>query len=161
MIGSMASGIFLGIGSNLGDRKQNLDQAKGLLSLNILRSSSLYETEPVGYLDQSWFYNAVIQIEGGLTAHELLHRCQYVERRMGRKRDIPKGPRVIDIDILFFGNVILNEPDLILPHPAIAERRFVLEPMNEIASNFVHPILNKTIHQLLLECPDTSVVKKL
>jgi len=80
-----------------------------------------------------------------------------VEKQMGRVRNIPKGPRVIDIDILFYGNVIVNEPDLIIPHPAIPERKFVLDPMNEIAQDFVHPVLQKTISQLLQECPDPSV----
>ncbi len=157
----MNSGIFLGIGCNLGDREQNLEEGKRLLSLKILKASSLYETEPVGYLDQPWFLNAVIQVEEALTVRELLTRCQSVEQQMGRKRDIPKGPRIIDVDILFYGELIMNEPDLIIPHPAIAERRFVLEPMNEIAPDFIHPVLEKTVRQLLLECPERSVVKRI
>lgn len=157
----MNSGIFLGIGCNLGDRERNLEQAKKLLALNILKTSSLYETEPVGYLDQPWFLNAAIQVGEGLTARELLTRCQSVEQQMGRKRDIPKGPRTMDIDILFYGELILNEPDLTLPHPAIAERRFVLNPMAEIAPDFIHPVLKKTIQQMLLECPDHSGIRRI
>jgi len=156
----MSNGIFLGIGSNLGDRRQNLEDAKRLLSIQILSSSSLYETEPVGYLDQPWFVNAVIQVEVALTSRELLNRIQQIEQLMGRKRDIPKGPRTIDIDILFYNDLILNESDLIIPHPAVPERKFVLKPMGEIAAQFKHPVLHKTIHQLLAECPDHSIVRK-
>jgi 2-amino-4-hydroxy-6-hydroxymethyldihydropteridine diphosphokinase len=156
----MSNGIFLGIGSNLGDRRQNLEDAKRLLSIQILSSSSLYETEPVGYLDQPWFVNAVIQVEVALTSRELLNRIQQIEQLMGRKRDIPKGPRTIDIDILFYNDLILNESDLIIPHPAVPERKFVLKPMDEIAAQFKHPVLHKTIHQLLAECPDHSIVRK-
>lgn len=149
--------IFLGLGSNLGDRKQNLLQAQELLNQTIIRASSFFDTEPVGFLDQPWFLNVVIEIESGLKPAKLLKRCLDVEKQMGRVRDIPKGPRVIDIDILFYGNVIVNEPDLIIPHPAIPERKFVLDPMNEIAQDFVHPVLQKSISQLLQECPDQSV----
>ena len=131
-----------------------------MLSIQILSSSSLYETEPVGYLDQPWFLNAVIQVEVALTSRELLNRIQQIEQLMGRKRDIPKGPRTIDIDILFYNDLVLNESDLIIPHPAVPERKFVLKPMDEIAAQFKHPVLHKTIHQLLAECPDRSIVRK-
>lgn len=157
----MSNGIFLGIGSNLGDRPQNLEGVKRLLSIQILASSSIYESEPVGYLNQPWFLNAVIQVEEGLSVRELLNRAQQVEKMLGRKRDIPKGPRTIDIDILFYNDLVLNEPDLIIPHPAIPERKFVLQPMDEVAPQFEHPVLHKTIHQLLDECPDHSIVRKL
>lgn len=149
--------IFLGLGSNLGDRKQNLLQAQALLNQTVIRASSFYDTEPVGFLDQPWFLNLVIEIESGLKPAKLLKRCMDVEKQMGRVRNIPKGPRLIDIDILFYGNMIVNEPDLIIPHPAIPERKFVLDPMNEIAQDFIHPVLQKTISQLLQECPDPSV----
>jgi 2-amino-4-hydroxy-6-hydroxymethyldihydropteridine diphosphokinase len=157
----MSIGIFLGIGSNLGDRQKNLEGAGHLLSLRILAESSLYETEPVGYLNQPWFLNAVLQVEQALTARELLNRIHEVEHRMGRKREIPKGPRIIDIDILFYNDLILNDPDLIIPHPAVQDRKFVLEPMNEIVPEFKHPLLQKTIRQLLAECPDRSAVRKM
>jgi 2-amino-4-hydroxy-6-hydroxymethyldihydropteridine diphosphokinase len=157
----MSIGIFLGIGSNLGERQNNLEEAKSLLSLRILSESSLYETEPVGYLNQPWFLNAVIQVDQGLTARELLQRIQEVENRLGRKREIPKGPRVIDIDILFYNDLILNEPDLVIPHPAIQDRKFVLQPLAEIASQFEHPVLHKSIQQLLIHCLDRSVVRKM
>jgi 2-amino-4-hydroxy-6-hydroxymethyldihydropteridine diphosphokinase len=157
----MTEGIFIGLGSNLGDRKRYLQNAIDLLQVKVLQNSSVYETEPVGYLDQSWFLNLVIQIETEIPPEELLLRCQQVEERLGRKREIPKGPRTIDLDILFFHQAVINAPDLILPHPAIQERRFVLEPLNEIASEFIHPVLDKTVSQLLHDCPDESVVKRL
>jgi 2-amino-4-hydroxy-6-hydroxymethyldihydropteridine diphosphokinase len=157
----MSSGIFLGLGSNLGDREQNLIEAKRLLFLQVLHSSSIYETEPVEYLNQPWFLNVVVEVEEGLTARELLVRCQEVEHRMGRQRNIPKGPRKIDLDVLFYNNLVLNDPDLIIPHPSIPERRFVLAPINEIAPDFTHPVLGKTIRQLLLDCSDHSIVRKL
>src|SRR5262245_43156699 len=149
--------IYLGLGTNLGDRKQNLIQAQALLKTTIIRASSYYDTEPVGFLEQPWFLNIVIEIETSLKPAKLLQRCMDVEKKMGRVRDIPKGPRVIDIDILFCGNLIVNEPNLIIPHPAIPERKFVLDPMNEIAQDFVHPVLRKPISELLQECPDPSV----
>jgi 2-amino-4-hydroxy-6-hydroxymethyldihydropteridine diphosphokinase len=157
----MTEGIFIGLGSNLGDRKRYLQNAIDLLQVKVLQNSSVYETEPVGYLDQSWFLNLVIQIETEIPPEELLLRCQQVEERLGRKREIPKGPRTIDLDILFFHQVVINAPHLILPHPAIQDRRFVLEPLNEIASEFIHPVLDKTVSQLLHDCPDESVVKRL
>jgi 2-amino-4-hydroxy-6-hydroxymethyldihydropteridine diphosphokinase len=149
--------VYIGLGTNLGDRKQNLIEAQTLLRQTVVRASSYFDTEPVGFLDQPWFLNQVIEIETNLLPAKLLLRCMEVERKMGRERKVPKGPRVIDLDILFYGNLIVNEPDLIIPHPAIPERKFVLDPMNEIAQDFVHPALRKSISQLLQECPDQSV----
>lgn len=157
----MTEGIFIGLGSNLGDRRLNLQRAAELLQVEILKNSSLYETEPVGYLQQPWFLNSVIWVQTELSPVDLLRRCQKVEKKLGRKRDIPKGPRTLDLDILFFNQVILNIPDLILPHPAIPERRFVLEPLNEIAPDFIHPVLLKTVSELLRDCPDQSIVRRL
>jgi 2-amino-4-hydroxy-6-hydroxymethyldihydropteridine diphosphokinase len=157
----MTEGIFIGLGSNLGDRRLNLQRAAELLQIEILKNSSLYETEPVGYLQQPWFLNSVIWVQTELSPVDLLRRCQEVEKKLGRKRDIPKGPRTLDLDVLFFNQVILNIPDLILPHPAIPERRFVLEPLNEIAPDFIHPVLLKIVSELLRDCPDQSIVRKL
>lgn len=157
----MDTGIFIGLGGNLGDRKKNLKKAGELLGLEIVRSSSLYETEPVGYLDQPWFLNAVIRLRTDLQPLELLRRCQEVERRLKRQRKIPMGPRSIDLDILFYGDAVSADPVLTLPHPAVAARRFVLVPLAEIAPDFVHPVLHKTIAVLLDECPDISLVRKL
>ena len=150
--------IYIGIGSNLDDRVNHLNEAFG--SFSIIQRSSVYETEPVGFLEQPWFLNMVIQIESKLAPRELLEYCQSVEAKFGRKREIPKGPRTIDIDILFCGDLVIQESDLVIPHPEIANRRFVLEPMNEIAPDLVHPILKKTISELFHACPDPSIVRK-
>ncbi len=151
--------IYLGLGSNLGDRIENLQKA--LESFSVLAQSSFFETEPVDFLEQPWFLNAAVNIHTNLPPHDLLAFCQDVERKLGRVRKVPKGPRLIDIDILFYEDQILTTPSLVLPHPQIPNRRFVLEPMNEIAANFVHPVLQKTISELLLDCKDESAVRKL
>ena len=157
----MHTGIFIGLGGNLDDRQKNVEQAKELLKIQIVGSSSLYETEPVGYLDQPWFINAVIEVRTDLKPAELLQLCLDVERQMKRQRGIPMGPRSIDLDILFYNDIIFLDPDLVIPHPSVAQRRFVLVPLNEIAPDFRHPVLKKTIAELLAVCPDHSVVRKL
>jgi len=157
----MSSGIFLGLGSNIGDRASHLNEAIKLLGLPIVAISSFYETEPVDYLNQPWFLNQVLQCETSFHPLKLLAKCQEVENELGRTREIPKGPRTIDIDLLFYNDEILNTPELTIPHPAIPQRRFVLIPMNEIAAEFVHPQLNLTIRELLERCPDKSMVKRI
>jgi 2-amino-4-hydroxy-6-hydroxymethyldihydropteridine diphosphokinase len=158
---SMSSGIFLGLGSNIGDRSANLNDAIKLLGLHIVAKSSLYETEPVDYLDQPWFLNQVLQCETSFHPLKLLAQCQKVEKELGRTREVSKGPRTIDIDLLFYNDEILKTPELTIPHSAIPERRFVLVPLNEIAPNFVHPQLKLTIQELLERCPDKSQVKRI
>jgi 2-amino-4-hydroxy-6-hydroxymethyldihydropteridine diphosphokinase len=157
----MTKGIFIALGSNLGNRRANLKKAVELLKCEIIKSSSLYETEPVGFLDQPWFLNSVVLVDTKLSAVDLLRRCQEIEAKLGRRRDIPKGPRTVDLDLLFYDQMILNTPDLILPHPEIANRRFVLAPLNEIAPDFIHPVLQKTVAELLRDCPDQSTVTQL
>jgi len=149
--------IFLGIGSNIGDRLANLQRAYD--AFTVVHASSVYETEPVGFTEQPWFLNSVVQIESALSPLDLLKYCQSIEASLGRTREIWKGPRTIDIDILFYGNRILKESDLTVPHPEISNRRFVLEPMNEIAPHFVHPASGKTISELLNLCPDRSIAR--
>lgn len=158
---NMSNGIFLGLGSNIGDRAANLKDAIKLLGFPIVAKSSLYETEPVDYLNQPWFLNQVLQCETSFHALKLLAECQKVESELGRTREISKGPRTIDIDLLFYNDEILKTPQLTIPHPAIPQRRFVLVPMNEIAPDFVHPDLNLTIRELLERCPDNSQVKRI
>jgi 2-amino-4-hydroxy-6-hydroxymethyldihydropteridine diphosphokinase len=157
----MSSGIFLGLGSNIGDRSSHLNDAIKLLGLPIVAISSVYETEPVDYLNQSWFFNQVLQCETSFHPLKLLAECQKVEKELGRTREISKGPRTIDIDLLFYNDEILNTVDLTIPHPAIPQRRFVLVPLAEIVPDFVHPELNLTIRELLQRCPDHSEVKRI
>ncbi|MBN1569953.1 MAG: 2-amino-4-hydroxy-6-hydroxymethyldihydropteridine diphosphokinase [Acidobacteria bacterium] len=152
---------FILAGTNLGDRKANLDFALNALEqgCTIKRASSCFETEPVGFLDQPWFYNQAIEFETRLSPSELLSLCQNIEFSRGRIRTFPNAPRFLDLDILFFGNLILEQENLIIPHPRIQERRFVLEPLAEIAPDFVHPVLKKTIRSLLETCLDKSRVR--
>ena len=149
---------YLGFGSNLGDRRKNLELA--CQEFVVIKRSSIYETEPVDFLEQPWFLNMVIEIQASESPEDLLQYCQNIERKLGRTREIPKGPRTIDLDILFYNGLIIQEQDLIIPHPEIPNRRFVLEPMNEIAPGLIHPLLNLSIADLLVQCPDHSVVRK-
>jgi len=141
--------VFLSLGSNLGDRTGNVERALNLIAsvpgVRVVRASSLYETEPEGYVDQPDFINAAVEIETTLTPHKLLGEIKEIERSMGRKKTFRFGPRIIDVDILLFGGLIIDEPDLVIPHPLMLERRFVLMPLAEIAPQTLHPISGKTI----------------
>ncbi|MBS1934766.1 MAG: 2-amino-4-hydroxy-6-hydroxymethyldihydropteridine diphosphokinase [Bacteroidetes bacterium] len=155
---------FLLTGGNKDDRRGFLQHAKNEIGLHcgkILQESSLYETAAWGKTDQDDFLNQVLLVETSLTAHALMKTILNIEERMGRVREEKYGPRFIDIDILFFNDDIVHEQALIIPHPQIQYRRFVLEPLNEIAGNFVHPVLQKNIHTLLEECVDKLDVKKI
>ena len=153
--------IFLGLGSNVGKREENIKTAVRNLSQNpnitVVHRSSLYETEPIGYIDQASFLNAVVQINSSLSPQEILSICQEIEAKMGRERKIHWGPRNIDIDLLIYDGVIMNTPDLILPHPFLAERRFVLVPLAEISESVI--LNNFTAKDLLLRCKDQGDVK--
>ncbi len=152
--------IYLGLGSNLGDRSQNLRRARRLLSddlLRILRSSSLFETAPLELADQPRFLNQVVEAETYLTPDELLARVAHVEAELGRQRTIPKGPRTVDIDILLYDDMLLETRELTIPHPAMHARRFVLEPLAELAPGLVHPKLQRTIRSLRKETLDQQV----
>jgi 2-amino-4-hydroxy-6-hydroxymethyldihydropteridine diphosphokinase len=143
---------FLALGSNIGDREANLRDAVTRLEsheIHLLRRSSLYETAPQELLDQPWFLNAVVQVETSLFPMQLLARVREIERQMGRRRVTPKGPRNIDIDILFYGRSVIAAPELEVPHPRMAQRRFVLEPLAEIAPDFRHPVTGKTAKEML------------
>ena len=147
--------VYLSLGSNLGDRQANLRNATGrLLELgDVLEVSSLYETEPVEFTDQPWFLNCAVAARTELIPREFLAGILSIERSMGRQRIQPKGPRIIDIDILLYGAATINTPQLTVPHPAMAERRFVLEPLAEIAPDVKHPVLKKAIRELLDSLP--------
>ena len=144
--------VYLALGSNLGDRRANLSAARDHLAsvdLTITRASAIYETEPRDLVQQPWFLNQVIEAETSLFPRQLLARAQKIERDMGRKRTQPKGPRVIDIDILLFGEAVIHTPDLEIPHPRMLERRFVLDPLAELAPDLRHPVTGRSMREAL------------
>lgn len=151
---------FLSLGSNLGDREANLKGAVNRLEaagVHVLRRSSIYETEPRDLPDQPWFLNLVIEVETELFPRMLLARTQAIELGMGRKRTVAKGPRSIDIDILLFENFVIDTRELQVPHPRMSERRFVLEPLAELAPELAHPAIGKTVREMLAETQDQVV----
>jgi 2-amino-4-hydroxy-6-hydroxymethyldihydropteridine diphosphokinase len=152
--------VYLGLGSNLGNRRRNLESAVERLAspeVRVLRQSSIYETEPRELEDQPWFLNQVIEVETTLFPRQLLRRLQKIEVDLGRRRTVPKGPRVIDLDILLYAGAKSTAPDLKIPHPRIAERRFVLEPLAELAPDLRHPCTGQTIREILARVSGQAV----
>ncbi len=163
----MPSIAYLSLGSNIGDREENLREAMARLQTNgrIVSVSSFYETEPVEFTDQAWFLNCTVALETEDPPEQLMAAILHIEAEMGRKRIQPKGPRIIDIDILLFESAtgvgqILDSPALTLPHPAMHERRFVLQPLAEIAPSAQHPVLKKTVQELLDALPAGQTVRR-
>lgn len=152
--------IYLGAGSNLGNRHKNLQKALSLLKdspgISDFELSKLYETSPVGFLEQDDFLNGVARAHTNLLPRQVLNLCQDVERQLRRERKVRFGPRNIDVDLLFYDNRVINEDDLVVPHPRAHFRLFVLKPMCDLAPDFVHPVLQKSMTQLLTEFSDTK-----
>lgn len=161
----MKKRIYLSLGANLGDRLANLRNVIVRLRElgEVVAISSIYETEPVDVESaQPWFLNCVVAIESELGAREFLDRIFSLELAMGRVRTVKRGPRPVDIDIIFFGDEVIDQPGLTVPHPAMQSRRFVLEPLAEIAPFEMHPLLKRSAREMLNALPRTSdVVRKL
>ena len=155
---------FLSLGSNLEDRKKNLDNAAEMLSeagIRIVSASSVYKTEPVGIVTELWFYNQILEVETSFIPEELLLQVKHIENQMGRVHVERLNSRSIDIDILLAGKRTVSTKNLQIPHPRMAERNFVLCPLAEIAPEVKHPVLNEKIKDLLEKSKDRSYVKKL
>jgi 2-amino-4-hydroxy-6-hydroxymethyldihydropteridine diphosphokinase len=156
--------IFLSLGSNVGDREGNLRAAIAALEsagVRVRRVSSLYETEPVDFLEQPWFLNCVLEGETDAPAQTLLKELRRIEARMGSRKLVAKGPRLLDVDILLYGDETMDTPELQVPHPRMKERRFVLEPLAEIAPKLRHPSWGGTVSDLLARTQDRSEVRRL
>lgn len=154
---------YLSLGSNVGERDRRLRDAIARLGAagRVVSVSSFYETEPIEFTDQPWFLNCAIALETNQSPAQLMETALGVEREMGRVRTQKKGPRTIDVDILLLGDTIIESPELTLPHPVMQQRRFVLEPLAEIAPEARHPVLKKTVREMLDELPAGQVVRKL
>jgi 2-amino-4-hydroxy-6-hydroxymethyldihydropteridine diphosphokinase len=156
--------VYLSLGSNVGDREANLRAAIGGLpaaEVHVTKVSSIYETEPVDYLDQPWFLNCVVEAETDLQPHALLQALRAIESQLGNKKEFAKGPRKIDLDILLYGSETIATRDLQVPHPRMLQRRFVLTPLSEIAPHLKHPFWPAPASALLGHLTDPSLVRRL
>ncbi len=156
--------LYLLLGGNQGNPEKSLKKAAGLINKSIgkiIRRSSLYQTTAWGNTEQPDFLNQVLVVETKLGARNCMETCLAIETAMGRLRSYKNAPRIIDIDILFFNKELISNPDLVIPHPAMQQRRFVLVPLNELSPNFIHPVFKQSVHQLLLLCPDKLNVNKI
>jgi len=160
----MDNPIFILLGSNLGDRQKNLDQARQEISRSvgdIITTSATYKTAAWGNKQQPDFFNQVIEIRSSHDPNKLISDTQLIEEKMGRIRKEKWGPRIIDIDILFYGDIVISNEKITIPHPEIPNRRFTLLPLSEVAPDFIHPVLKRSVFQLLKACADDLLVEKL
>jgi 2-amino-4-hydroxy-6-hydroxymethyldihydropteridine diphosphokinase len=151
--------IYLSLGSNVGDRAANLREAIGRMApaARVLRVSPVYETAPVDYTDQDWFLNLVLEAETDLPAAGLLAHLARIESALGRVRTTPKGPRAIDIDILLYGDAVVETAELEIPHPRMAARRFVLAPLADLTPDLRHPVTRRTVREMLEAAPEQDL----
>ena len=147
---------YIGIGSNLGNKEENIKKAVDLLKdkCKILKVSSLYKTEPVGYKNQDWFLNCAVKMNTNLEPKELLYFLKSIEKKLKRVKTIKNGPRTIDLDILFYGNYIIKTKNLTIPHPRFHKRAFVLKPLKELCPSIIHPVLKKNVRELFFVSKD-------
>ena len=154
---------YFSLGSNLGDREKNLRTAILALAeakVRVTRVSSFYETEPVDLREQPWFLNCIVEAQTEIPALELLRALRVIESRLGRKKLVPKGPRLIDLDMLLYGDETIDTPELQVPHPRMLQRRFVLVPLAELCPNLKHPSWRGTARELVRRAPDQSQVRR-
>lgn len=155
---------YLLLGSNRNDPEKMLSRAEAAIRTdlgNVIRASSRYKTAAWGNTEQPDFINQILQIDTRLTPQKLMEGILTIEKKMGRVRTVKNAPRIIDIDILFYNNDVVEEKELFIPHPSIQDRRFVLVPMNELEPDLIHPRLRKTVKELLMTCPDPLAVDKI
>jgi 2-amino-4-hydroxy-6-hydroxymethyldihydropteridine diphosphokinase len=154
--------VYLGLGSNIGDKEASINKAITMITRagDVKRVSPLYLTEPVGDIEQEWFLNCVVEVETDKDPEALLSSLQIIEKKLGKKKTVKNGPRTMDIDILLYGNQIMNLKDLVIPHPRLHQRLFVLQPMMDLNPDFVHPVLKKTIRELSAEQPWAEMVTR-
>ncbi|MEA4812719.1 MAG: 2-amino-4-hydroxy-6-hydroxymethyldihydropteridine diphosphokinase [Anaerolineaceae bacterium] len=159
----MSHQVYLGLGTNLGDRLANLQAARDALArkMKVCQVSAVYETDPWGYTEQPKFYNQVLKVETELSPLGLLTFLKKTEKELGRKENFRYGPRLIDLDILFYDDLVVQMPRLEIPHPRLHERAFVLVPLAEMAAALVHPLLGQSISSLLEKVPDKESVKRI
>jgi 2-amino-4-hydroxy-6-hydroxymethyldihydropteridine diphosphokinase len=152
--------VYLGLGSNIGDKEAHIAQALRLISeiCEVKKKSHLYLTEPVGNCHQDWFLNCVVEVETELDPKHLLSSIKSIERTLGRVKTVKNGPRIIDIDILFYGDQIVQTKNLIIPHPLLQERLFVLQPMMDLNADLLHPVLKKSVQELYKNHPKNEKV---
>src|SRR4030042_2792233 len=160
--GCLLTVVFLGLGSNIGKKEANIKKALYLLSEigEVKKTSHLYLTEPVGIIKQDWFLNCAVQIETNMDPQKLLTALKSIERKLGRIKTVKNGPRTIDIDILFYGDRIVKKTHLVIPHPFLQDRLFVLQPMMDLAPSFIHPLLKKSIQDLYTNHPKSQKVQR-
>ena len=155
--------VYLSLGSNLGDRAAHLRRALDELAtagIEVARVSPFYRTEPVDYRPQPWFLNGVAEVRTELLPLRLLSTLQRIERKLGRRRTVPKGPRTIDLDILFYDNAVVHSAALSIPHSRMGERKFVLVPLGDLAPDLRHPLTRKTVREMLSDTADRSQIMR-